>query len=232
MSGSITGTSATASTSATSGTGSSSAADSLGTLTSNFSTFLQLLMTQLQNQDPTSPMDTSQFTTELVQFSGVEQQINTNSNLNTLIQLQQGSQVEQATAMVGDTVTATSSQLALSGGTATTVGYTAPGAETVDIVVSNSLGNELYAAQQQASSGSNSWKWNGENDAGTQLPDGIYNVTVTANNGSGGSNTLATTVTGKATGVTQQGTTVQLQIGNLPVKFGNVTNVSTAGSSS
>ena len=53
----------------------------LATLSGNFQNFLQMLMTQLKNQDPTSPMDTNQFTTELVQFSSVEQQISTNSNL-------------------------------------------------------------------------------------------------------------------------------------------------------
>jgi flagellar basal-body rod modification protein FlgD len=63
----------------------------LGSLTSNFSDFLSLLMTQLQHQDPSSPMDASQFTSELVQFSSVEQQINTNGNLTQLIQLTQAS---------------------------------------------------------------------------------------------------------------------------------------------
>ena len=64
-----------------------------------------MLMTQLQNQDPTSPMDTNQFTTELVQFSSVEQQINTNTSLTQLIQLTQAGEVMQASAMTGKQVT-------------------------------------------------------------------------------------------------------------------------------
>src|ERR1700722_7704540 len=62
----------------------------------NFDTFLQLLTTQLQNQDPLSPLDTNQFTEQLVEFASVEQQINENSNLQTLISLQQTAQSTQA----------------------------------------------------------------------------------------------------------------------------------------
>jgi len=57
-------------------------------LTTNFDTFLTLLTTQLRNQDPLDPLDTEQFTQQLVQFAGVEQSIQTNSNLETLIALQ------------------------------------------------------------------------------------------------------------------------------------------------
>ncbi len=224
MSGSITPTSSQAASSTSAATVSGSATDALGSLSSNFSTFLQLLMTQLQNQDPTSPMDTSQFTTELVQFSGVEQQINTNTSLGTLIQLTQGSEVVQATAMLGHQVTATSSQLALQNGHAS-VGFTAPSAEPVGVVVSDSAGNQLYATTLNAVSGSNSWTWNGQNSAGTQLPDGAYTVAVTANNSGGSSTPLATTITGTATGVGQSGTTVQLDLGSLPVSFSNITSV-------
>src|SRR5277367_601672 len=88
-----------------SNSGSSLASTSaLGSLTSNYSDFLSLLTTQLQNQDPTSPMDSSQFTTELVQFSGVEQQINTNTNLAQLVSLTQAGNISQASSMLGATV--------------------------------------------------------------------------------------------------------------------------------
>src|ERR1700733_9299991 len=88
---------------ATTAAGGSTAASkgALTSLTSNFQDFLGMLMTQLQNQDPTSPMDTNQFTNELVEFSGVEQQINTNSSLTQLIQLTQSGQVEQSASLVG-----------------------------------------------------------------------------------------------------------------------------------
>src|ERR1017187_1412865 len=65
-------------------------------IASNFTTFLQLLTTQLKNQDPLSPMDTNQFTQQLVEFAGVEQQMKTNDTLSTLVSLQQSAQTTQA----------------------------------------------------------------------------------------------------------------------------------------
>src|SRR6201985_2858476 len=78
----VTSTATTPTTGTTGTTGSSS---SMQQLSGNFDTFLQLLTTQLQNQDPTSPMDTNQFTQQLVEYSQVEQQIDTNTNLQSLI---------------------------------------------------------------------------------------------------------------------------------------------------
>src|SRR5262245_48605192 len=69
-----------------------------GSLANNFDTFLQLLTTQLKNQNPLDPLDTNQFTQQLVQFASVEQQMNMNSQLTTLISLQQTS---QSTAALG-----------------------------------------------------------------------------------------------------------------------------------
>ena len=99
----------------------------LSKLSGNFNDFLKLLMTQLQHQDPTSPMDTNAFTSQLVQFSSVEQQINTNTSLNKLIEATQGGSVLQASGMVGKTVQATSDHLALQGGKAG-VGFALSGA--------------------------------------------------------------------------------------------------------
>ena len=97
------------------------------TLGSNYQTFLKLLMTQLQNQDPTSPLDTNQFTSQLVQYSSVEQQIATNSNLGQLIQLSQSSAMLQSSAIVGHQVSVQSSQLSLQNGQAG-LSYTAAAA--------------------------------------------------------------------------------------------------------
>ena len=94
-------------------------ATALTSLSGNFTDFLKMLMTQLQNQDPTSPMDTNAFTTELVQFSSVEQQINTNTSLTSLIQLTQAGEVMQGSNMTGKQVTVTSDHLALQNGKGT-----------------------------------------------------------------------------------------------------------------
>src|SRR5579872_4304807 len=90
----------------------------------NFDTFLQLLTTQLQNQDPLSPLDTNQFTEQLVEFASVEQQINENSNLQTLISLQQTSQETQAMQFIGSNVTINTSTAGLSNATSTPASWT------------------------------------------------------------------------------------------------------------
>src|ERR1700683_1849741 len=88
----------------------------LNSLTANFGDFLNMLMTQLQNQDPTSPMDANQFTTELVQFSSVEQQIATNTSLASLIQLTQSGQLLQSSSLVGHQVMINSTTMPVQSG--------------------------------------------------------------------------------------------------------------------
>lgn len=198
--------------------------NALGTLSNNFGSFLQMLMTQLKHQDPTSPLDTNQFTTQLVQFSGVEQQISANSSLATLIQLTQSSQVVQSTQMLGHTVSAISTQMPLQSG-AGSLQFTATTPEDVSIVVSNAQGQQLLATTVTAATGSNTWKWNGHDQSGATLPDGAYAVTVTGQNSDGSTTALPFTVQGKATGVTHNGNAVQLDLGSLAINFSAVTAV-------
>src|SRR6186713_986971 len=92
--------------------------NAMAKLSSNFETFLTLLTTQLKNQDPTSPMDSNQFTQQLVQFSQVEQQIQSNSNLKTLIAQGQSSASAMAMDFLGKKVSILNGQAPLSGGEA------------------------------------------------------------------------------------------------------------------
>src|SRR6201992_1413111 len=89
----------------TNANGTTSTPDAMSQLSGNFSTFLTLLTSQLKNQDPTSPMDSNQFTQQLVEFSQVEQQINTNTNLQTLITQGQSNGTAMTTGYLGKTVT-------------------------------------------------------------------------------------------------------------------------------
>src|SRR3984957_7966170 len=102
----------------------------LTSLSSNFNDFLTLLTTQLQNQDPTSPMDASSFTSELVEFASVEQQISTNTNLTQLIQLTQAANVTQSSAILGKHVSVQSTQIPLQNATGT-LNFTTPTPEAV-----------------------------------------------------------------------------------------------------
>ncbi|MGC9269746.1 flagellar hook assembly protein FlgD [Acidiphilium sp.] len=229
--GTSTGTTATGTTSASSSATSSSTGSTtsaLGALSTNYNDFLTMLTTQLQNQDPTSPMDSSQFTSELVQFSSVEQQINTNSSLGQLIQLTQAGDLTQASSMLGSQVTATSSQVPLQNGKAS-LSFTAPAAEPVAIAVYNSAGTQILDTAINATQGSNTWTWNGQDASGTTVPDGAYNVAVMGQGTSGVPTALPFTVTGTATGVTSGTNSVSLNLGALSVPFTAVTSVSKAG---
>jgi flagellar basal-body rod modification protein FlgD len=214
--------------STTAAAGSSSTASAgtnpLVSLTSNFSDFLNLLMTQLQNQDPTSPMDANSFTSELVEFSSVEQQINTNSNLTTLIQLTQAADVTQASAVVGKQVTVQSTQIPLQNSSGT-LEFTTTAAEPVTITVQNANKGTLQQVTVNAAQGVNAWTWNGTDSSGQTLPDGAYTATVTSSAPGAAATSLPFNVIGTATGVTTANNTVNLQLGALSVPFSNVVSV-------
>jgi flagellar basal-body rod modification protein FlgD len=204
--------------------GAATGTNALTSLSNNFQDFLGMLMTQLRNQDPTSPMDTNQFTSELVQFSAVEQQINTNASLTQLIQLTQGDTAIQASAMVGKQVTVTSPQMALQNATGT-IDFTATAGEKVAVSVADANGTVVKTAQLSATQGANSWTWNGTGDNGGTLTDGAYTVSVTGTNAAGTSATLPFSVIGTATGIQVQNGSVQLQMGAVSVPLTNLQSV-------
>ena len=223
-------TSATSSTTATSGTQSTS--DALNQLSGNFDTFLQLLTTQLQNQDPTSPMDSNQFTEELVQFSQVEQQINTNSNLNTLITQGQSQIGAYATNYLGKDVTVTNGNASLTNGAATwnyNLGTTA--AQTT-LTVTNSSGTVVYSGSGNTSAGNNTFNWNGQDNNGNQLNDGTYKLAVTAKASDGSTVTTSVSSVGLVSEIDMSSGTPQLVVGNMELGLGDISNVSKATSAS
>jgi flagellar basal-body rod modification protein FlgD len=148
-------------------------------IASNFTTFLQLLTTQLKNQDPMSPMDTNQFTQQLVQFAQVEQQMQQNSQLSTLVTLQSTAQSTAALSYVGATVAIDGSTARLTDSSATwNLNAAKPG--TATLTVTDSTGNTVYSSKRAVSAGAQQFVWNGLSNTGSQLPDGTYKLTVTA----------------------------------------------------
>lgn len=227
MTGSVTTSAAAAASAAGNSTktaGTTGGTSALNKLSGNFSDFLSLLMTQLKHQDPSAPMDANQFTSELVQFSGVEQQINTNSSLAQLIQLTQASQIEQSSGMIGKPVTVTSNQLSLQNGKAQ-VNFKTPASEPVGITVYNAAGAQVGSTTLTSNAGANTWTWDGRGANGSTAPDGAYTVSVLEVGAIGASATLPFTVTGTTTSVQNIGGTVQLQLGGLTVPFSSVVAV-------
>jgi flagellar basal-body rod modification protein FlgD len=196
----------------------------IGKLTSNYTTFLKLLMTQLQNQDPSSPMDTNQFTTELVQFSSVEQQINTNSSLSQLIQLTQSGALLQGSALVGHNVAVSGIDMPVQN-SAGHIQFMAQSAGPVTVSVYSSTGSHLGDSLVQAQKGVNPWDWNATDGSAVIQPDGAYKIVVRSTDSSGIKTDLPFTAIAKATGVTKNGTTLQLQLGTVTTDLANVQSV-------
>lgn len=204
------------------GSGSSKA---LNQLSGNFDTFLQLLTTQLQNQDPTSPMDTNQFTQQLVEFSQVEQQIGTNDSLKTLIALAQGRGGSDAVSYLGKTVTLTNGNAALQNGSATwTYSLDAPAASNT-LTVSDASGKVVFVGKGDPSAGAHQFAWNGRDNSGNQLPDGTYKLTVSAAAADGSAIQSAVAASGIVTQVDLTGSSPQLMIGSMEFPISDISAV-------
>jgi flagellar basal-body rod modification protein FlgD len=179
----------------------------------NFQQFLQLLTTQLQNQDPLSPMDTNQFTQQLVAFASVEQQLKTNTDLDQLVTLNKTSQMTAALSFVGKQVTADGSTTQLKNGVAVwNVTSPRPAAAAVSILDQN--GNTVWTGQQTLDTGTQSYPWNGRTSTGAIAPDGLYTIQITAQDAAGQSVAVSTQYTGTVTGVDLSGSQPLLQVGS------------------
>jgi flagellar basal-body rod modification protein FlgD len=199
-------TTATAATAATNSTSATAAAAGIGgaqQLAGNFDTFLQLLTTQLQNQDPLDPLDTNQFTQQLVEFASVEQQVDMNTNLQTLISLQQTSEATAAMQFLGTNVTINSSTAALSNATGTpaTWSFSVPSPATGTITIANSSGQTAYTGTVALNAGNQTYAWNGQGANGVTWPDGNYTLSINATSANGQAVTVSTQVQGVVTGI-------------------------------
>jgi flagellar basal-body rod modification protein FlgD len=182
----------------------SSTADT--TLAGNFQTFLTLLTTQLQNQNPLDPLDTNQFTQQLVQFAGVEQQLKTNDQLTTLVSLQQTAQSTQALGFVGKTAVVDGSTTNLVN-SAASWNLSVPTNSNVAITIANSTGQNVFSGTYPVTAGNNqAFAWDGKGNDGTQWPDGKYTMTATALDASGAPVAVSTQIQGVVNSVdlTQQ----------------------------
>jgi flagellar basal-body rod modification protein FlgD len=187
-----------------SGASSAAASSALASqqIAGNFQSFLTLLTTQLQNQNPLDPLDTNQFTQQLVEFAGVQQQLNTNDSLATLVSLQQTAQSTQALGFVGKTAVVKGSTAALGGSTATS-GSTAawelsvPTTSTVNVTIASSNGQAAFTGSYNVTAGNNQpFVWDGKGTDGTQWPDGNYTLTATAKDANNNSVAITTQVVG------------------------------------
>jgi flagellar basal-body rod modification protein FlgD len=213
-------------------TGSSTTSPDIGasgaaTLASSYDTFIKLLTTQLKNQDPLSPMDSSQFTQQLVQMTGVQQQLYSNDLLKQLV-TNTGSGISTAVTLIGKDVKATSADTGLADGKATWNYKLAAGAADVKLEVLDSNGKVVHVeAPTDMSSGDHTLTWDGKDLGGYQKANGgVYTLRITAKDSKGGSVSATPFIQGRVTGVEQQDGKTLITVNGAKLPWESVTSIS------
>jgi flagellar basal-body rod modification protein FlgD len=203
------------------------ATDPLTQLTNNFQSFLSLLTTQLKNQDPLSPMDSTQFTQQLTQMSGVQAQINGNALLQKVAD-NTGTGIATAVGLIGKDVKAVSDTADLKGGAAQWTYNLPADAANVQVEVTDSAGRALHAESEPAANlkaGDHAFTWNGKDMTGSNAPDGTYTLKVTATDASGAAIATTTYVQGRVTAVEQSNGDTLITVNGSKVSWSSVKTI-------
>ncbi len=186
----------------------SEAATSRTRLSDNYDTFLVLLTAQLQNQDPLAPMDSTQFTQQLVQFSQVEQQIRTNEQLEGLAGQYQAAAAGAALSYLGKDAIIEADETYLAGGSAHWAYRLPEAADSMKIQVKDMQGRVVYETTSAArGSGEHLFTWDGVKTNGETAADGVYQISISAQNAAGTAITPSVSVRETIMGVDFSGTT-------------------------
>jgi len=184
-------------------------------LSADMNTFLTLLTTQLKYQDPLDPMDTAEFTNQLVQYSSVEQAIQTNSKLESLLSLNMSNLGAQAVSYIGKVAQVLGNVMPLEGGHAKATYTLDKNVESAVVTVKDLNGNIVYSEQGKITAGTHDFEWDGKDLDGNLLEDGAYKIEVSTKVGKGETAaTVTTTIFGKVTGVASDSNGVYVGLGD------------------
>jgi flagellar basal-body rod modification protein FlgD len=188
--------------------------------------FLNLLVTELQNQNPLDPTNSTDFINQLTSYANFDQQQTLNSNMGTLVSSLNSLLTLNSSNYIGQTVTAKTDTGTLKDGQIS-FGYSLESAASdVTLSVKDSSGNTVWTGSGTTASGTNSFTWDGTTTDGTQLTDGgQYTLNVSATDSTGQSVYGYTTVTGKVTSIDNSSGTPMLNIGSTSVSTSNVIGV-------
>lgn len=213
---------ATATAAASSPEGGAQSASDRRQLDENLNQFLSLLVTQLQYQDPLQPMDTNEFTQQLVQFASVEQQINQNSHLEALLEAQNALQHVGLTGYLGTEVDVAGGNLSLLGSQARGSYTLGAGAADVTLTVSDAAGNVVRTGSGEHTAGRHEFRWDGRDDHGALLPDGSYTLSVAATAADGSMVPVTLTAAARVTGIAYDTAEPSLLLGGRTVPLSAV----------
>ena len=195
------------------------------TIADNFDTFLELLITQLKNQNPLEPMDTNQFTQQLVQFTSVEQQLKTNEFLQAMLQSTQNATNSNAVTYVGKTVTASGATTELRNGKASWIFKLDKPAENSTVTIKDQNGNVVYTEKLALKAGTDELVWDGTRSDGNKLTSGQFTITIDARDSNGAYIPATTELMGVVEAVDLSGPEPQLIIAGLRIPLSGITSV-------
>jgi flagellar basal-body rod modification protein FlgD len=197
-------------------------------LAADLDSFLLLLTTQLKNQDPLAPLDSNEFTGQLVAFAGVEQQIATNDHLEQLLNLQSASLAASIIGFVGTDVVAEVSQVPLQGGEAKFTYSLTGNAKNVVISITDDKGNIMLTKAGELSAGDHEFVWDGNDVNGQKVPDGPYRVSVTPIGFETSPVSAKVKISGHVTGVTMDRGNATLDVGGVAVPLDRILTIKEA----
>lgn len=211
---------------------SNTSSSALSSLSKDLDNFLVILTTQLQNQDPLSPMDSNEFTNQLVQFANVEQSIAQTQKLEEMINLQKSTELTNAVSYMGKNVKVDHNEFSYKSGDIQELEYTLPEeAKTATMFVMNSDGNIVYSTPVETGKGSHSVQWDAKDVAGNPMPTGEYFFEVKAVNAEAGEiEDISYAHSGTVNAVEYGEGSATLKVGNVSVDLGKVIAVSTPAS--
>jgi flagellar basal-body rod modification protein FlgD len=206
--------------------GSGALAASRSTIADNFDTFLSILTTQLKNQNPLDPMDTNQFTQQLVQFTGVEQQLKTNEFLEALMLSGQNTAKSDAVSYIGKEVTSTGRTGELTGTNAAFWAFSADAnAANATITIKDARGQIVYSSTGPLQAGPGTFRWDGKGTDGSTKPNGIYSIDIKGKDANGRDVKISTASIGIVTAVDFTGDVPVLIAGSRKIAITDVTDV-------
>jgi len=190
--------------------------------------FLNLLITQLQHQDPLSPMESAEFTSQLAQFSSLEQMSNVNKNLEVLQLYQASINNSQAVDFIGKTIKALGNSIGVSDGVADQVHFELAENASDTIIHIYDSDKKLVKTIQAGglNAGEQSVEWDATDNDGNKVPDGSYTFEVVATDTGGNPVSAKTLITATVSGVSFKNGTTYLMAGNQEIPIGSVFSVS------
>ncbi|MCO4055478.1 MAG: flagellar hook assembly protein FlgD [Bosea sp.] len=190
----------------------------------NFNQFLNLLTTQLKNQNPLEPLDTNQFTQQLVQFAQVEQQLQQNETLTSLLSMSRSTTTANAMGFVGNRVTMDGSTSGLKDGSAQWR-LDSPKGGSATITIKNKAGSVVATEKMTLNAGTQNFTWNGRTSTGGTATDGDYTIVVDALDAQNSRMSVKSEVTGIVDSVDFTGETPVLVIGSARIPLDKVKSV-------